>query len=591
VLADYVGNDIYGPTPEDVHRMLTTEVAGDKARTENEQAQLIGKHLAQASYGSALKPMGLAMLIDAAGNDRYAARTGGRGGSLGGVLPPAAPDEWSHAMLLDLGGHDAYAPPNCNQNQVKLRFNHAVCYDTEYSGASPLGAGDAVMAVSARPEHNTQIGQWFSPRLAEYEDALSSADLWTRFNAVGALVQLGPGVLPDVIQALRVSTDDQLNRDLEEVVTQFILARQMNADYRKQFVTLLAATEPQVQRYAARMLGWWRVKIEAQALQRARLTVHDEVKPDVVWALGQLRLSVVAEDLLAAAEKHESLDSRRFAIAGLADQRFLASLGDPAIADRTGKTLLVALADPDPVIRTHAATGLERYATDESILQVLKEAHSDSNVYVRRAAARSVILSGDAGGIPVLIDSLQFRSIDTYKNYDHELAKEIAFFLGVDFEEDRRYAAQTWRAWWEANGHRVNLSKNLKIMREIQHAFTVADETRGVDIFRGLQKANPNNIVILKRFDRYCYEWITFRLLTLPVLDETVLNRCLALQTIRVELNPQQADKHGTLAYYYGRLNRFEDALNSIRRAIVLDPDNPDYQQRQKVYQKLTEDR
>ena len=588
VLAEHAGDDIYGPTWEDVRQKLTLDLAEKyTARSENEQSELINAHLAQASYGSGIKPKGLAMLVDASGDDRYFARAGGRGDSLGGVLPPAAPDEWNHALLLDLGGDDRYTPRNCAENEVALRFQNAVCYDTEYHG-DPIFQSRGALTGQALPFAGLKVPiEGLSSELTQNLAKLSDKDLWIRFKAIGAIQQLGHEVLPDVIRTLENSQDASLNRNLEEIITVFILARQMKPAYRQAFASLLMAVQPRVQRYAARMLGWWHVRKEVPALQRAGRTASDPVKSDVIWALSQMRQKDVVQDLLAATADHESLTTRRIAIAGLGDPHLQERLKNGKLLENTRNTLLQALANPDPVIRAFAAEGIGNLSEDQEVHGALSAALEDPDVYVRRAAAKALTMSGNGAGIPTLIESLQFPSIDTFPNYDHELVKDLAYYLGIDFDDEHRYAVQTWRDWWDANRHKVRLSENLAIMRDIRNAFTLADESKGVAIFRRLLTAHPKNVVISKRFDRYCYEWITFRLLTRSDVDPAVLERCLALQTIRVELNPQQADKHATLAYFYGRLNIYDKALESIQDAIALNPENSDYQQRFRTYRRL----
>jgi tetratricopeptide (TPR) repeat protein len=217
-------------------------------------------------------------------------------------------------------------------------------------------------------------------------------------------------------------------------------------------------------------------------------------------------------------------------------------------------------------------------------MRLLMKRFQDVSVYVQRAAAKSVILNGATEGISVLIETLKYPSIDTFEHYDHELAKDLAFYTGIDFSEEKRYAYTTWNNWWRQNGSQINLKQNLEIMRKINNAFEAAREEEGIAIFEALMMSNPENVVIKNRFQRFCYEWITFKLLTRQEITEDILKRCLRLQEIKVKLDPADAGGFASLAYFHARLREFEEAIAAIQIAIKLNPKNVEYQNARKKY-------
>jgi hypothetical protein len=209
----------------------------------------------------------------------------------------------------------------------------------------------------------------------------------------------------------------------------------------------------------------------------------------------------------------------------------------------------------------------------------LKKVLNDESVYVRRAAAKSLIFQGFKPAIAVLIDSLRYPSMDTFENYDHELANDLAFYCGIDFKKEKRYAYNTWKKWWDENYVSINLAKNLLIMKDIKSAFEAQNENMGITIFNRLMTENPDNLVIKKRYLRYCYEWITFRLLTRKHITKAILERCLRLQKIMAEIEPNNSQIKARLAYYYARLSQFNNAVAAVQSAIAIDPDNKGYHQ------------
>ena len=83
---------------------------------------------------------------------------------------------------------------------------------------------------------------------------------------------------------------------------------------------------------------------------------------------------------------------------------------------------------------------------------------------------------------------------------------------------------------------------------------------------------------------QFCNDWITFKLLTQPNITADVLKKCVRLQKIITALDPQKADAHKRLAYFYGRLSMFDEAVGAMQAALNLEPDNREYQTNIKQY-------
>ena len=93
-------------------------------------------------------------------------------------------------------------------------------------------------------------------------------------------------------------------------------------------------------------------------------------------------------------------------------------------------------------------------------------------------------------------------------------------------------------------------------------------------IFEQLLAENPDNPIVKRRYKRFCYEWITYRLLTRRNVGKGILKRCLRLQKIIVKLETDDPESMASLAYFLARLNKLDEAIAVMQKAIHLDPED-----------------
>jgi tetratricopeptide (TPR) repeat protein len=588
LLIDYAGDDIYGPSEVFVTEELKKSVKGQSNQpTAEEIHQQAQAKLADVSYGSALKPKALGFLIDFAGDDHYFARQNGWGESLGGVMPPVEPDDWSYAFLIDLNGTDIYGKSGRRDNHYATYFNHGLCYDIEYSGSTDITRLQLPALQRNTPETNPALKPFV--HTASYADVqdLLKPDLFVRYQALGRLNRTTPVASGDYIRILSTSTDTELNRDLLEALVIRIINRQFRLRRSLEFDLLLSARDPYVRRFAARTLGRFRVKRAVSALIAAWGEETNEIRSDFIWALGRMDSAEAIGHLITVVRSDPDISSRRSAVEALSHLMRQTGDADPALSSKSKELFVAMLTDPDEVIRTLAAQALKRFGNAPDIITSLKHSLNDSSVYVQRAAANSLALNGIKAGIPVLIETLRYPSIDTFEHYDHDLITTLSYYAGVDFPEEKRYNYHTWQSWWQENGSELNLQQNLDIMKKIVRAFSAPNEELGISIFEKLIDEHPHNVVVKKRYQRFCYEWITYRLLTQENVSEDILKRCLRIQKIAVALKPDDPQAMASLAYFQVRLNKFSEAIATIQKAIQLDPDNAAYRRTLERYQYL----
>lgn len=98
-------------------------------------------------------------------------------------------------------------------------------------------------------------------------------------------------------------------------------------------------------------------------------------------------------------------------------------------------------------VRYAAVKGL-RDRSEPLALELALSLFQESSFYVCRAAAMTAISMGHKEGIPILLDTLQFETLDTTENYGDNVYQELARYVGVNFGTDK----QAWRRWWQIEG-------------------------------------------------------------------------------------------------------------------------------------------
>ena len=416
-----------------------------------------------------------------------------------------------------------------------------------------MNADDAPEAVGESHAGLTLLEASIPTLLKKEIYQLAGRDNFYRFGSVGRVMRSNPEIIDAIIDILKTSHDGELNLSLVEVLNHFILQKEMNRSRAKEFEGLLKARDRDVRIYAARTLGSWRVTSAAEAMISQVNDSDLGVRPAVIWAIGMLGR---IEDLKILRQATLSDTSQR--CKHEATRAYREILSKNSIVDDKNKrrevqeTLLMWISDPDPIIRRNAAMGLRFIGPGSAGVQALLKSLKDDDVYVKRASAKSLAFLGQKEGIPALIETLTFPSIDTDEYYDQDLVKDLAFFCGTDFPGAMRYEYERWREWWAQNGHEVHLIDPVRM-----------------------------------RYMRYCQDWITYRLLTQDSITRTILERCLRLQKKIVDLTPGDPQARTTLAGFYARLSRLDEAVTTMEAAAKLDPDNLAYEKTLMYYQKL----
>jgi HEAT repeat protein len=585
MLVDYQGNDTYGPALS-----ADSEAKRERQRPPEINRAVLAKtsnaELAASSYASASRSKGLGILIDGSGDDRYFSKEGIRSASCGAVIPPPDPSNWSHAMLLDLGGADFHNSADRKNNSYRIDLSHGLFYDVDLpAGEKAIHDLPPVLVAGNQGGYPPLPMASISEKLEAELKALSGEDVFGRFASIGRVVQSDPKIIKAMIDALSISCHRDINQSLIEALNYFILRKEMNRERTRDFERLLNACDPVVRSYASRTLGWWNVAHSADAVVRAMNEADPQVREDVFWAVGRLGQIEVLKTLSEAIPAETSISAKRANLRAFHEILANNKLDEENKRKEALKSLLLWADDSDPIVRREAVAGLRYIGPQNEVIQILTDHLKDADIYVRRISAISLAYLGQKEGIPVLIDSLRFPSIDTSEYYDHDLIKDIAYFSGTDFPDEDRYDHKTWKNWWYQNGHKVDLSENLAIREKIETAFEENNEIEGLAILDRLLDQYPDNLVVKLRTVRFCNDWIVYRLQSRGTIDQNVLKRCLRLQKKIVEIEPKDTQAISTLARFYARLSRFIEAAAAINMAIRLEPENGQYHHYLKQYE------
>jgi len=106
-------------------------------------------------------------------------------------------------------------------------------------------------------------------------------------------------------------------------------------------------------------------------------------------------------------------------------------------------------------VRYAIAKGLQENPNPDA-LSLIRELFNDKSFYVRRAAGLSALSLGDKDGIPIVLDTLQYETLDTTYNYGDNIFAHMSNYVDVDFGVDKN----AWIAWWDRVKDSYQLPKN-----------------------------------------------------------------------------------------------------------------------------------
>ncbi len=377
----------------------------------------------EQSIGTARKPKALGVFIDTAGHNAYSFKKH----SNASVQWPISPLEWPKALFLEFGGQNSYP-----QNGDEIQRGDNLSW-----GTPPHAIGiDSPGTEKAEKDELASLFALF-PETPRVPFAFNPDSGWTANTAY---------------RPLKVAAQaEQLQQQIAEIPT---------ADYdrRRQLyesIDLLRFSHPSFEVDLSSLLENPEMISEDQfnyaalwAIQNGKCAHYAEVAEAL--ASGRMatdyarKLAIAfitrcgppeANDLLAQVMQEDPSEENRATAA-----RFLAL----RITSATLDLLKPGLESPSEMVRYGAVKGLQDSPV-ENVLPLISARFDDASFYVRRAAAMAAISLKDKAGIPVLLETLEFDTLDTEDNYGDNLYNTLAKYVGVNFGLDRA----AWMLWWQ----------------------------------------------------------------------------------------------------------------------------------------------
>ena len=486
ILIDKSGNDIYegqfrsGGSGGDCSPGFLIDYDGDdvyKSRT--------------SSYGTGVKPRSFSLFIDYQGKDTYICSepkdriTFNNWDSFGGIWPESEPYNWPYAICLDLDGDDNYQVRNRDNNSERPSFGHGIHLDMEWQGGDVIGN----VANPLASYHDFALPDAVTNSVyADIVNMLKDPDTFVRFQAIGRIVNSGNDIIPVLVEAIKASTHRQFNRDIMECLHYFYAEDRVTEKENIELLSLLNALDDEVRIITADDFGIWDTGQNEKALLDA--ATGDPSASVRKFALKSLMTResqagfFLAKDI---AVKDQSEDVRRTAV------QYLGKALDAAGVFPLLRQILQN--DSCSSVRVGAAEALGSLR-DPMGIESLREAAKSPDVYLQRAAGKSLAQLYQVEGIHILIESLSFPSIDAFENYNYNVPNFIAAYSGYDLPENERYSQDAWREWYAAHKDSIDIRANADAFREFEKLIRTLD---GVSVeveirkYEEFLKKFPNN--------------------------------------------------------------------------------------------------
>jgi HEAT repeat protein len=524
-----------------------------------------------SSYGTGCKPFSYSLFIDYEGADTYICPepkgtiTFNNWDSFGGVWPESEPDLWPYAICLDLGGRDDYRVRNRANNSERHSFGHGIHLDLEWTGPDVIGTpGDLAPAYEAYAEFDLPDQVEASPYHGDIR-LLQDKNLFVRFQAMGRLIGADPGVIPVLAAAIKGSSHQQFNRDVMECIHYFLVEDKVTEREAPALVSLLDAVDPEVRTIIAADFGIWKIaEAESGLIEAVRGDEVPSVRRFAVRSLSDLDAVKYAPMIRAFAVSDTSPEVRKACV------EFLA-----AMPDTNGLAVFVSILDgePRPSLRVAAAEAIGEIRRREGA-EALLRATNVPDVYLMRAVGKALAELHEMRGIEMLIESLEFPSIDAFYNYDNNIPNAIAAYAGHDLPDADRYDRQKWQQWFRDNRGKIDLEQNVEAYRRFRAlADSVRDATDEESIlrFEGFLADYPASISAKKALSRTLNR-VAWDMVTTPEgSDAYDPVKGLRYAKRAVELNPEM-NYVDTLAEAYLANDRIDEAAELCRRMLEEHP-------------------
>ncbi|MDP8314817.1 MAG: HEAT repeat domain-containing protein [Candidatus Celaenobacter antarcticus] len=536
-----------------------------------------------SSYGTGVKPASYSLFIDYQGADTYICDepeneiTFNNWQSFGGVWPGSEPYSCPYAICMDLEGEDDYHVRYHKNNCERSSFGHGIFIDTEWNEGDVIGEITNELKKQKLPELSDKIKE--STYYRDITELLSSS-AFIRFQAIGKIIRNSADIIPYLTETLKTSENRNVNRDVLEIIHYYIMNNMLDENTEKELISCLDSPDEEVRYVIADDIGMWNIETGENAL--LNIAVSD-TSADVRYAV--LRSLVQLESmkgLLIArrlSEKDPSEKVRRIAT----DYQGVVDDG----VDPFPLLSYILQHDSSPSVRVEAAEAFGKLKDDRAV-PLLRKASQSFDVYLQRAAGKSLAELGYIEGIDILIKSLSFPSIDAFENYNYNVPNFISMYSGFDLPESERYDQQKWREWFDKNKFQIDIQENLKNL-DVYHVLQDSiDQFEQQEKIPFLEKfvASHSNFIKAKKDLAQILNRAAWDMVTAPETSEKYNPKSGVEYAKRaVELDPQ-LNYIDTLAEAYYQNGDYANALKICNDIIGDNPKDKMFLERKELCEK-----
>jgi hypothetical protein len=369
------------------------------------------------SVGSSRKPKSVGMFIDIGGQNTYLFKKL----SNARLQFPQSPNEWSSALFLEIGKDSNY-PANVDEfvrgNNMQWGVEHhsmGISTQTFSESAEAIILSkfhtDPQIAFSFDPVHGWPTNTSYQPLIIKPETAqdlaeeISTAN-YDRRRQIYEILDLmrfkNRKIEYDLSYLLQAPAN--LEEDAFNYAVLWALRNKERTDLTgiKNALNADSFTSDYAKKIAVSLVGtFW--------------------TPDAIPVLGRIMLE----------DKSKGI-------------RYYAALSLAVHLSPSSVDILKQGAKSDSeLVRYAIAKGLQE-SSNPAALGIVLSLFNDDSFYVRRAAGMTALSLGDKNGVPIILETFQYETLDMDDNYGDNIFKQLSTYLGVDFGLDK----QAWINWW-----------------------------------------------------------------------------------------------------------------------------------------------
>lgn len=369
------------------------------------------------SIGSSRKPRSVGMFLEIGGQNAYTFQKL----SNARIEFPQSPKEWSSALFLEVG-KDSHYPVNVDEfkrgNEMQWGIeNHSAGISTE--SLSQNSAETVFAKFHAEP----QVPFTFDP--------LHGWDSNTSYQAL----LYNPQGAQELAQEIEAANYDRRRQIYETLDLMRFKNRKSEYD-----LSFLLQNPTNMDEDAFNYAVLWALrnkdKVNLEAIKNALSAesfTSEYARKMAVILVGTFWTPEAIPLLAKVMFQDKSEEVRYYAALALA----LHMSADSVDILKQGSS------SNSELVRYAIAKGLQE-SSNPSALAIVVPLFNDDSFYVRRAAGLTALSLGDKNGVSIVLDTLQYETLDTGDNYGDNIYKQLSTYLGVDFGLDK----QAWINWW-----------------------------------------------------------------------------------------------------------------------------------------------